>query len=286
MAFVVEDGSGVSLANAYASVAEVDAYLADRARSSENSWDDASTAAKQAAIIKATDFVEKRFCGRFGGVKLYPSLDYARTVLSLTQNAAEDETVVLGSTTFTFKAAPATAAEVDIGASTSASLVNLVNTVNAHSQEEVLLYLLPGDRVVVYAVTPGTGGNGLATTTTVTGATFSFATTRGGEDTGESQPLSFPRARLYDRAGRLVVGVPRRLKEAVAEYAVRAHAASLLPDPTLDASGRVVLSKREKVGPIEEATTYAAHGERQIVVYPAADALLTPYLTPGGGVFR
>lgn len=63
MAFTLEDGTGIAGANAYASVAEVDAYFDDRGVPGWNG--DANQ--KQFAIIKATDYIDKRFGKRFIG---------------------------------------------------------------------------------------------------------------------------------------------------------------------------------------------------------------------------
>lgn len=57
MAFTVEDGSGVSGANSYVSVADADTYHADRSNSGWTGTD----AVKQAALIEATDYVESRY---------------------------------------------------------------------------------------------------------------------------------------------------------------------------------------------------------------------------------
>ena len=65
--FIVEDGTGVAKANAYVTTAFVDQYLEDRGRSAENAWTASLDAVKQAAIIKATDFVEKRYDSRWPG---------------------------------------------------------------------------------------------------------------------------------------------------------------------------------------------------------------------------
>jgi hypothetical protein len=97
------------------------------------------------------------------------------------------------------------------------------------------------------------------------------------------QPLGFPRHRLYDRAGQLVEGIPENLKKATAEYALRALAGELMPDPVTDASGGMVIGNRQKVGPIETEVTYSANaGVRSLKPYPAADRLLSEYLTGGG----
>lgn len=56
MALIVEDGSGLSTAEAYASVAEADAYLT--VRSNPAAWTSSSTAQKEAALRAATDYLE------------------------------------------------------------------------------------------------------------------------------------------------------------------------------------------------------------------------------------
>lgn len=54
MALVVEDGTKPTGANTYASVETADAYLADRALTA---WDDATTAEKETALVKAADYL-------------------------------------------------------------------------------------------------------------------------------------------------------------------------------------------------------------------------------------
>lgn len=61
--FVVEDGTGLPNANAYVTVVYADAYHSDRGNAT---WT-GSTAARQTAIIKATDYIDKRFGKRFRG---------------------------------------------------------------------------------------------------------------------------------------------------------------------------------------------------------------------------
>ena len=67
MPFIVETGAGVASANAYSSVAAVTTYLTDRARQDENAWSTATSTAQEAAIVAATDYVEKRFASRWIG---------------------------------------------------------------------------------------------------------------------------------------------------------------------------------------------------------------------------
>lgn len=59
MAFIVEDGTGIANATAYTDVAFVDEYHTDRLNTA---WTDLSdTALKEAAIIKATDYIDFRW---------------------------------------------------------------------------------------------------------------------------------------------------------------------------------------------------------------------------------
>jgi len=66
MAFVVEDGTGLETATSYISEAFVDGYHLDRGNSK---WEDFSSAEKQSALIRASDYVDKRFGKRFVGFR-------------------------------------------------------------------------------------------------------------------------------------------------------------------------------------------------------------------------
>ncbi len=63
MAFLVEDGTGLPLANAYVSTAAFKAYHKDRS----NSLGTAGSSEIKDAIIKATDYMDRRFKNRFIG---------------------------------------------------------------------------------------------------------------------------------------------------------------------------------------------------------------------------
>lgn len=63
--FTVEDGTGLTNSNAYASLAFVDQYHLDRGNTK---WTGAN-AVKQAGIVRATDYVDKRFRVRFRGTR-------------------------------------------------------------------------------------------------------------------------------------------------------------------------------------------------------------------------
>jgi hypothetical protein len=59
MTLIVEDGTGLSNSNGYVSEAYVTAYFADRGGNS--AWTAATTAAREAAIVLATDYIDIRF---------------------------------------------------------------------------------------------------------------------------------------------------------------------------------------------------------------------------------
>lgn len=67
MAFVVEDGTGLSNSNSYVADTDVDAYIADRGGNA--AWTALTTTQKQAACVKATDYIETVFGTRFSGFK-------------------------------------------------------------------------------------------------------------------------------------------------------------------------------------------------------------------------
>ena len=73
MAFVAEDGTGMSTANGYVSTAFADGYHADRGHSAWSLQSDGVTAVtdqqKQEAIVRATDHIDRVFGSRFLGYK-------------------------------------------------------------------------------------------------------------------------------------------------------------------------------------------------------------------------
>lgn len=66
MSFTVEDGTGQESSNAYIAVATADTHHADRGNSR---WEEFSTAQKEQAIVRATDYVDKRFGRLFVGTR-------------------------------------------------------------------------------------------------------------------------------------------------------------------------------------------------------------------------
>ncbi|MAR55997.1 MAG: hypothetical protein CMM93_02335 [Rickettsiales bacterium] len=93
MAFVTEDGTGLAEANSYVSVAEADAYHADRGNAAWIGED----SAKQSALIKATDYLEQTYGRRWKGERLYAdqALEWPRTVDALLPKAIKSVTCLL-----------------------------------------------------------------------------------------------------------------------------------------------------------------------------------------------
>lgn len=105
-----------------------------------------------------------------------------------------------------------------------------------------------------------------------------------------TQALRFPRAYLFDPEYSCVpiTGVPAKLKNAIAEYALREliTPGSLQPDPIESDTGLQVLSTTEKVGPIEERITYTGSAAKTRKSFPKGDKWLTDFLGPQGGSQR
>ena len=113
---------------------------------------------------------------------------------------------------------------------------------------------------------------------------FSFV---GRRRNGRPQTTEWPRTNAYDADRNYITDLPEEVKEATAEYALRAIAQELVDDPTRDPSGREVASRSESVGPIKESVTYKADGPGStfsMPTYPLADRKLTKAgLTRSGG---
>ncbi len=301
MALILEDGTGVSGANAFWTSALVTAYLSERNRLEEGGWSGFSGAEKDAAVIAATDYIEQRFSLRFLGNRQFRDVSAGRSTLTLTAVPLNAEIVTIDAQVYTFNTSLGGANSVLIGASVDTSIKNLVNAMSATSTEAGVTHGTGtvahatvsgsegiGDTLLAEAKAKGTAGNGIVTTTDVTGATWSSATLLGGGDFAEAQALSFPRLNLLDREGLFINGIPLKLKHATAEYAVRAIAAKLSPDPTVDATGQIVIGTKTVIGPITTETRFSDTGSLAQVTkpFPAADRLLAEYLIPPGRVIR
>jgi len=290
MTLILETGAGVQNANAYVTTAYIDNYLSNRNRSTENSWDTATSAQKEAAAINATQYLDNRFGSRFLGVKAVAfNGRSAEGIVEFAGLPVADETIVIGATTYTFKSSLSTLTSVNevlIGADAAAMATNLVAAIGAtdttlHSSNvqanQDITAAINATTVDLTAAQEGESGNDITLSTAATNVTVTGMIN--GVDYG-SQNLQWPRTGVKDSRGLTVVGLPRNLKWAVCEYAIRAHNAQLFQDPTTDASGRTVTF--EKIGPIETRFTEGSTIENLIRPYPAADYLLKSYLKPAG----
>ncbi len=297
MSFLVETGAGTPSATAYTTPAFVTAYLTDHAREVENLWSTQNAARQQEAVMVATAYVDSRWGARFKGARLRSLIGgrAAKGTVTFTANPLDTETVVLGQITYRFVATLAQENDVLIGAALADSLASLLSAVlGVTTGLDVHVDTLPnyevattlsGSVVTVGAAAEGVNSNEIVLTTTVTGATASGSgTLAGGLDEGP-QPLCFPRGGLFDRDGRLVQGVPLKLRQAVAEYAVRSLSSALQPDPTADAYGSRVQRTKSRVGSLLREVEYVEGAALQINrPYPAADQLLSEYVTSVGVV--
>lgn len=91
---------------------------------------------------------------------------------------------------------------------------------------------------------------------------------------GREQTTEWPRTSAWDRDRRYINDIPVEVKEACAEYAIRALSQVLNPDPERDATGRPIHSKAQSVGPISESVTFVGGAVFQMPKYPAADQKL------------
>lgn len=85
------------------------------------------------------------------------------------------------------------------------------------------------------------------------------------------QATQWPRAAAYDNDRRLLSGLPKALREAVSEYALRALSAPINPDPLRDSRGQLVKSEDKKVGPLGKSISYIDAGS-VLPAYPVADS--------------
>jgi len=287
MTLIIETGTGVRTANSYVTEAFVTQYLTSLGRQSEASWDTLTTPQREAAILAATQYVETRWGSRFKGTRRHSFQgESAKALLTISAQVTSGETLTVGTSLFNFVAVSDdfNNFEIEIGLDVDETIQNVIGSIN--QEYEVVAQLREGSstQILLSSDTFGDSGNDTPLGTTSSSITID-AQFQNGRDAG-TQPLSFPRSGLFQECGTPVSGIPLNLKQAVAEYAVRAANSNLYVDPSTDSSGRIVQSKREKVGPLEEEITYAEGAvlEQILKPYPAADRMLLPYLTARGVV--
>ena len=114
MSIVVENGTGLPTSNAYASVAEADAYFVDRGNTT---WEDAEADAKAQALVRATAALDGIYGGRWPGLRLTQAqaLDWPRG------GAMDRDGYHLTAVPAAVKAATFEAALIELGSSGSLS---------------------------------------------------------------------------------------------------------------------------------------------------------------------
>jgi len=295
MALTIETGGGVRGADAYAPVSFVTSYLTSLNRAT--AWLATTVAVQEAAIVAATSYIDTRWGPLFKSTKLVTFAGIsAQAILLYTLQPSNNDIVIVGSVTYTYKTTLTTLGqfEIEIGTNLDATVEATIAIINSGDEKvttqngETSAVLVDGSttQIQLTAALPGTSGNDIVLSITSSGNSVGTAF-KNGLDFG-SQPLQFPRNRIFDRDGREVIGIPLKLKQSMSEYADRARSALLYFDPVIDSTGRAVVMKREKVGPIETETQYedGAAISQLIKPYPAADRLLSDYTFPPGRVFR
>ena len=115
MTLIVEDGTGVLKANSYVGIPYSYQYLSPRGKLTR--WAALTREAQEAALISATDYIDKRFGTKFLGATVYHNIHVpASNAMIVTSGIVEDDTLVIGSVTYTFKDAGSSATEITIGA--------------------------------------------------------------------------------------------------------------------------------------------------------------------------
>ena len=296
MALIVENGSGVFGANSYGTIEECTSYLEDRGDTSWALTGTLTEAQKSAALIQATDYIEKKYGTRFSGIRSFPIKRSADATLKFSGQPNDNDTITIGSVIYRFVTTLAQANDVQIDSRLSVTMLNLIAAINFQVgfyhpstlvNQDVYAVQLDGRNIVLQARYDGEDGNEIVVQC-LPPITSNSPTLTGGNMDGISQPLSFPRVGIY-MEGSPVRGIPQILKFSTFELAKRAIEDDLLPDPEQDASGRTVVMKSEKVGPIEDTVKFSgfAQIENLMRVYPAAEKLLRPLLGSGnGGVSR
>ena len=271
---IIEDGSGIRDANSYTTVSFFRAYHTARGVPGIDSvtLPDASV---EALLVKATDYIDTKWGPYFMGRKMYRALQ-SRSIFTLTDNPSDGDTVTFGSVTYTFADVPSGNLDVEIAGTSFETLYNLATVFATNENADLAGSAFFGDYTSVLHVF--TTGDGVSTTESSANGSFNAATSTGVSSL--PQVLEFPRSGLTDRAGNLVRGVPLRLQQATAEYALRAKDGTLAPDLEVDASGMILEGSRQKVGPIETEKTLVRG--QLLRPYPAADRLLTEYVHSGG----
>lgn len=281
MSMIVEDGSGIYEANSYAGLSYAHSYLHRRNR--HTTWDAASTAVREAALIAATDYIDKRFGPVFLGYKKFTDLAVAASnYLQFNGQPIATNTITIGSVTLTFVAATPGAGEVEIGASLAVTIGNVLTALASHP--DVNAETAGSTSIIVRNKLAGEQPDILCSVSS-NHIEWDYNKLIGGIDSAE-QMLEWPRVNAVSRVGVPFIGIPEKLRQATVEYAFRAISGSLMPDPVVGDTGQDIRRQFEKVGPIETEVAYSASVKQIFKKYPEADRLLSELIGSTGGVYR
>lgn len=127
-----------------------------------------------------------------------------------------DDTITIGTTVYTLKAAPAAAYEVKIGASAAATAANMISAINADADAITAGDVGPDTvahpsvsaaegsttaKVLVTAFVSGDEANAVATTETGTNTAWGAATLTGGDDDVQLKPFGITTAPVVTASG-------------------------------------------------------------------------------------
>jgi len=281
MSMIVEDGSGIYEANSYAGLSYAHSYLHRRNR--HTSWDAATSAVREAALIAATDYIDKRFGSMFLGMKKFIELSVAASnFLQFNTQPTNGNTVTIGSVTLTFVNNSPGVNEVEIGSTIAVTIDNLLTTISTHPQVDA--ETAGSNSIIVRNKLTGEQSDILCSAVS-NHIEWDYDKLIGGIDSTE-QMLEWPREGAISRVGVPFIGIPEKLRQATVEYAFRAISGNLMPDPVVSDTGQDIRRIMEKVGPIETETAYSNTVRQIFKKYPEADRLLGELIVATGGVYR
>lgn len=282
MTLIVEDGTGMYEANSYAGPAYAQSYLTRRNRSIL--WNAASGVAQEAALIAATDYIDKRFGRVFIGQKAFDNVDVpGYNFLKFNVQPVVADKVTIGLVDYTFTASSGGPLDVVIGTTLDETIIALVATINTNADVEATKTDVSA--LIIRHRLDGKQPEILTSTSAPVRFSWDYARVTGGAE-GIEQVLEWPRVHVYNRYGNDVSGVPDKLRQATVEYASRALASGLMPDPITSENGRSINRTFEKVGPIESEIAYSGAVAQIFKKFPEADMLLRDFILGNGGVIR
>lgn len=302
MTLLLETGTGLLNANSYILPAFITTYLADRNRDTENSWDTLTIGQQEAACIAGTDFIDTRWGHRLKGIRKssYAGVK-AQGQLAFSGLPLDTETITVGEKTYMFVATLNFFSSTDIliGATVDETVLNTMNAINgtadgiiasasleANEQASAILREGTTTDILLTAREIGSAGNDIPLSQIATNVTVTSVFVNGQD--GGSQAREFPRLSMYNQDGEVILGIPIQLKEATAEYAIRAAAEALWFDPVVDEGARTVTERWDIIGPIEERRKFEPGTTLSQIIkpYPAADRLMRDFLVPSGRAIR